>query len=365
MINIEWAASFVALFLFICFSSILNNADDQSVNSQATLHTESEMYESIRKDLIRIFTESDMLPLEFASDFHEFHLNRLNHSYFTSKPIVLLMGQCSAGKTSFIRYLLKSDYPGSTMNSNAVFNESFMCVMYNKQTKVVSTTDSYSLHSTDFEQLNDLGVEFRERFQFSMLPNDLLKSLTFIDTPRSVWSSESESNENLEDSHQYELLEKLSERADRIYLVYDSNKPLVLFNSVPNKHKAKSVELFQKNSAKIRIVLNKAQLVSDYSTLIKRYGHLMWGLGKLLNTDNVVRVFIGSFWDNKPTYYDNFKRVFFKQESIELQKDLVSLPKSAILHKILHLLKRSRLLKVNITLHTKQISNCEFILFII
>ena len=39
---------------------------------------------------------------------------------FKSRPIVLLVGQYSVGKTSFIRYLLNRDFPGKIL---FVFNE--------------------------------------------------------------------------------------------------------------------------------------------------------------------------------------------------------------------------------------------------
>ncbi len=42
----------------------------------------------------------------------QFHSPLLQSSDFNAKPMVLLLGQYSVGKTSFIRYLLGRDYPG-------------------------------------------------------------------------------------------------------------------------------------------------------------------------------------------------------------------------------------------------------------
>ena len=42
----------------------------------------------------------------------QFHSPLLQSSDFSAKPMVLLLGQYSVGKTSFIRYLLGRDYPG-------------------------------------------------------------------------------------------------------------------------------------------------------------------------------------------------------------------------------------------------------------
>lgn len=36
------------------------------------------------------------------------------NSDFDAKPMVMLLGQYSTGKTTFIKHLLKSSYPGET-----------------------------------------------------------------------------------------------------------------------------------------------------------------------------------------------------------------------------------------------------------
>lgn len=45
-----------------------------------------------------------VLPLEEAYRFHEFHSPALEDADFENKPMILLVGQYSTGKTTFIRY---------------------------------------------------------------------------------------------------------------------------------------------------------------------------------------------------------------------------------------------------------------------
>ena len=45
----------------------------------------------------------------------------------------------------------------------------------------------------------------------------------------------------------------------------------------------------------------------DEQQLMRVYGALMWSLGKVLNTPEVPRIYIGSFWDH-PLHFDVNKR---------------------------------------------------------
>ena len=53
-----------------------------------------------------------------------------------------------------------------------------------------------------------------------------------------------------------------------------------------------------------RCILNKADQV-DRQRLMRVYGALMWSLGKVVKSPEVLRVYIGSFWDQPLMYEDN------------------------------------------------------------
>ena len=69
-----------------------------------------EQFENVIESLKKIYRQK-LLPLEETYLFPQFHSPHLSDADFDSKPMVLLVGQYSTGKTTFIRYLLEADYP--------------------------------------------------------------------------------------------------------------------------------------------------------------------------------------------------------------------------------------------------------------
>lgn len=70
-----------------------------------------EVYNSVSEGLKRIY-RNKLLPLEETYLFHEFHSPLLDDADFEAKPMILLVGQYSTGKTTFIKYLLEKEFPG-------------------------------------------------------------------------------------------------------------------------------------------------------------------------------------------------------------------------------------------------------------
>lgn len=83
----------------------------------------------------------------------------------------------------------------------------------------------------------------------------------------------------------------------------------------------------------------------DTQQLMRVYGALMWSLGKVINTPEVLRVYIGSFWAQPLQNTDN--RRLFEAEAQDLFRDIQSLPQKAAVRKLNDLIKRARLAKVS------------------
>ena len=104
------------------------------------------------------------------------------------------------------------------------------------------------------------------------------------------------------------------------------------------------MELFIPHLDKIRIVLNKADSISTQQ-LMRVYGALMWSLGKVMNTPEVCRVYLGSFWDAPLKNTEQMD--LLQQEETDLLNDIMNLPQQAVMRRINELVKRTRSVKVH------------------
>jgi EH domain-containing protein 1 len=87
-----------------------------------------ELYETVVEGLKAIYKQK-LLPLESYYQFHEFHSPKLDDPDFDARPMILLVGQYSTGKTTFIKYLLERDFPGIRIGPEPT-TDSFIAVMH-------------------------------------------------------------------------------------------------------------------------------------------------------------------------------------------------------------------------------------------
>lgn len=89
-----------------------------------------EVFQTVSEGLKKLY-KTKLLPLEESYKFHEFHSPALEDADFDNKPMVLLVGQYSTGKTSFIRWVwhnthleMSTTKTPHTPNLNLSFNSS-------------------------------------------------------------------------------------------------------------------------------------------------------------------------------------------------------------------------------------------------
>ncbi|KAK2412881.1 EH domain-containing protein 1 [Trifolium repens] len=292
---------------------------------------------SIIDGLKKLYVER-LKPLEVTYRFNDFVSPLLTDSDFDAKPMVMLLGQYSTGKTTFIKHLLRCEYPGAHIGPEPT-TDRFVAVMSGTDERSIPGNTVAVDASMPFSGLTTFGSSFLSKFQCSQMPHPLLDEITFVDTP-GVLSGEKQRTQRSYDFTG--VISWFAAKCDLILLLFDPHKL-----DISDEFK-RVIGSLRGHDDKIRVVLNKADQI-DTQQLMRVYGALMWSLGKVLNTPEVVRVYIGSFND-KPInegFVGPLGQELFEKEQNDLLSDLVDIPRKACDGRINEFVKRARSAKIH------------------
>ncbi|XP_061339820.1 EH domain-containing protein 2-like isoform X2 [Gastrolobium bilobum] len=292
---------------------------------------------SIIDGLKRLYVEK-LKPLEVTYRFDDFVSPLLTNSDFDAKPMVMLLGQYSTGKTTFIKHLLRCDYPGAHIGPEPT-TDRFVVVMSGPDERSIPGNTIAVDADMPFSGLSTFGGSFLSKFQCSQMPHPLLDEITFVDTP-GVLSGEKQRTQRSYDFTG--VISWFAAKCDLILLLFDPHKL-----DISDEFK-RVISSLRGHDDKIRVVLNKADQIGTQQ-LMRVYGALMWSLGKVLNTPEVVRVYIGSFND-KPInegFVGPLGQELFEKEQNDLLADLVDIPRKACDSRINEFVKRARSAKMH------------------
>ncbi|KAJ2873636.1 hypothetical protein GGH93_003075 [Coemansia aciculifera] len=301
------------------------------------LTAEERVYQETIHQLQKTYAKK-IKPLEQAYCFEGFHSAPLTAQDIGSKPMVLLLGQYSTGKTTFVEYLLGESYPGAHVGIEPT-TDRFVAIMNGPEPKVIPGHAAAVSGDLPFSGLTKFGTKFLSRFQVAQLNNPLLSNLTLIDTPGILSGSK-----QIQRGYDFtSVINWFADRSDLILLLFDSYKL-----DISDEFKG-AIQSLRGHEDKVRIVLNKCNQVNQQQ-LMRVYGAMMWSLGKVIPTPEVNRVYLGSFWPRYKTpvgtvYEDNAELIASEQR--DLLRDLRSIPKNAALRRVNEIVKRARQARVH------------------
>lgn len=249
----------------------------QSTHKQQEFTYNEEDLSQVDKDLIfeglKQLYRKKVLPLEIASKFAHFASPPMGPSDFDAKPMVLILGQYSVGKTSFIRSLLQQDFPGQRIGPEPT-TDRFTAIMHadsgaQQSSRLLPGHALVMQASKPFRGLATFGNNFLSKFEGAEVNAPILKNITIVDTPGVLAGEKQRLGRDYDFS---EVIKWFAERADMIIIMFDAHK-------LDISDELKSVlDALKPHNEKIRVLLNKADTI-DTQSLLRVYGALMWSLG--------------------------------------------------------------------------------------
>ncbi|CAM9409079.1 unnamed protein product, partial [Sphacelaria rigidula] len=121
-------------------------------------------------------------PTEEMFSFGSFHYDVITDTELDAKSQVLVIGQYSTGKTTFIRHLLGADFPNMNIGPEPT-TDKFTVVMHGEQDLPVEGNSLALIKELPYEGLTRFGTGFLNKLDAAISTSPFLKNITLVDTP--------------------------------------------------------------------------------------------------------------------------------------------------------------------------------------
>ncbi|KAL7696340.1 N-terminal EH-domain containing protein/Dynamin family/50S ribosome-binding GTPase/Domain of unknown function (DUF5600) [Lotmaria passim] len=267
-------------------------------------------------------------PVETRYLYNVFRPTWFSESIKQKKPFVTFLGPFSAGKSSFINYLLQGDY---LLTGPQPVTDKFTVVMYGEKTQQIPGRVLMADARQPFRGLSQFGDAFAECFAGVVAPHPILRSVSFVDTPGIL---EAAGDAHSRRYNYADVCRWFVEKSDLVFFLFDPTK----LDAGPELRQVFSQSL-KNHESKIRIVMNKADTVRPQE-LMRVYGSLYWNLSNLVRSTEPPRLYVSSFWD-KP-YRDGTDHALFEKEKEDLFYELiVTIPLQSLDQRVTSMMRRT------------------------
>jgi len=295
--------------------------------------------ETTLKDLKKVYTSS-IQQLEKMYKYKELSNRHFGDPEIFNKPLIVLMGPWSGGKSSIINYLLGTEYTKNAFRSSAEpspgFN--FNLAMYGESDEEVDGTQLAAEWA--FSSLQKFGQEFLKKLRGKKMPNKLLEKATFAEIPGVL---ETGTIRKIDRRYPFnDACQWFIDHADLIVLVYDYAK----LDIGPETEAL--LDQLKGREQQVRILLNKADEITA-EELLKIQGNLVWNVSPLMASAEPPTLYAGSFW-SRPYKTGAPKRLLKAQEQ-SLIKDI----KEAIDKRVENRISTARRFAVRVRNHAKMV----------
>ncbi|CAN0351088.1 unnamed protein product, partial [Ectocarpus sp. 12 AP-2014] len=121
-------------------------------------------------------------PVEEAFFFGQFHYDAITDTELEAKSQVLVIGQYSTGKTTFIRHLLGADFPNMNIGPEPT-TDKFTVVIHGQEDRPVEGNSLAVVKELPYEGLSRFGPGLLDKLDAAISTSPFLENITLVDTP--------------------------------------------------------------------------------------------------------------------------------------------------------------------------------------
>lgn len=234
--------------------------------------------ESLRTEMVEM-VEKRLSPVALKYSYSETPLEE-NIKW---RPVVLLLGNYSSGKSTLINELLGFELQKT---GQAPTDDSFTVITYDKNGEEgggVKERDGKTLLSSSeypFAALKKHGQRFASHFKLKQLKTPFLENLAIIDTPGMLDSmTEKDRGYNYQN-----VIGDLASIADLILVLFDPHKAGTIKETYDSLRRTLPQATYED---RIIFVLNRIDECTNLSDLLRVYGSLCWNLSQMTGRKDI------------------------------------------------------------------------------
>lgn len=277
--------------------------------------------ESLRSELVSM-VESKLTPVALKYGYTTFKLE----DKIKWRPIVLILGNYSSGKSTLINELLGMEIQKT---GQAPTDDSFTVITYKPTPGSHEERDGMVLLNDPqfpFQHLKQHGQRFASHFRLKKVHAPLLENLAIIDTP-GMLDSVAEKDRGYD---YQQVVAELASIADLILILFDPHKAGTVRETYESLRQTLPRATYED---RIRFVLNRVDECANLNDLLRVYGTLCWNLSQMTGRKDIPHIYLTYSEENREKSQINASFLpLLKNQRDELKQAINNAPKSRLDH---------------------------------
>jgi GTPase SAR1 family protein len=196
------------------------------------------------------------------------------------QPQVLLLGNHSSGKSTFVNYLLNDEVQNTGV---APTDDGFTIITHGTTATERDGAAVVSNPDLPYEGLRPFGSQLISHVRLKLRPAELLRTVTLVDSPGMIDAAKDENGRGYDFPG---VVRWFAERADLVLIFFDPDKPGTT---------GETLQVFRESLSgidhKMLIILNKVDQFQSLHDFARAYGALCWNLGKVITRKDLPMIY--------------------------------------------------------------------------